>query len=178
VGTFAAPNLGRFYSNHPSVLEKILEIVLLFLRFFLPARSRSCSADAPGLDQFTFLRRLSGIGTVSCFHALVQFHRVVVQTPVSLDYIPRTECAFSKKTADWSDTMPNLGLGELIVIFLLAVLVFGASRLPQLGEGVGKAIRNFKRGLASNDDIKVSSAEKKVGSKSSVVDDDSTKKES
>jgi sec-independent protein translocase protein TatA len=74
--------------------------------------------------------------------------------------------------------MPNLGLGELIVIFLLAVLVFGASRLPQLGEGMGKAIRNFKRGLASNDDIKVSSADKKVSAQSSAVDADPTKKES
>jgi sec-independent protein translocase protein TatA len=74
--------------------------------------------------------------------------------------------------------MPSLGLGELVVIFLLAVLVFGASRLPQLGEGMGKAIRNFKRGLASNDDIKVSSADKKVSSQSSAVDADSKKKES
>ena len=49
--------------------------------------------------------------------------------------------------------MPNLGMGELIVILIIVMLVFGASRLPQLGEGVGKAIRNLKRGLAADDDI-------------------------
>ena len=45
--------------------------------------------------------------------------------------------------------MPNLGIGELVVILMLLVLVFGATRLPQLGEGLGKAIRNFRRGLSS-----------------------------
>jgi sec-independent protein translocase protein TatA len=46
-------------------------------------------------------------------------------------------------------------MGELIVILIIVMLVFGASRLPQLGEGVGKAIRNLKRGLAADDDIDV-----------------------
>lgn len=63
--------------------------------------------------------------------------------------------------------MPHLGLGELIVIFMIAFLVFGATRLPQIGEGMGKAIRNFRRALASNDDIEVSSTEKQVESGSS-----------
>ena len=39
------------------------------------------------------------------------------------------------------------GMGELLVILFIVVLVFGASRLPQLGEGVGKSIRNLMRGL-------------------------------
>jgi sec-independent protein translocase protein TatA len=51
--------------------------------------------------------------------------------------------------------MPNIGLPELIVILLLLFLVFGASRLPALGEGMGKAIRSFKRGVAHNEDIEV-----------------------
>jgi sec-independent protein translocase protein TatA len=54
--------------------------------------------------------------------------------------------------------MPNIGIPELIVILLLLFLVFGASRLPALGEGMGKAIRSFKRGIAHNDDIQVSKA--------------------
>ena len=40
--------------------------------------------------------------------------------------------------------MPNLGLPELLVILAILVLVFGANRLPDLGRGIGKAIRNFK----------------------------------
>lgn len=43
--------------------------------------------------------------------------------------------------------MPNLGLSELIVIFLILLLVFGASRLPALGEGLGRTLRGFKRGF-------------------------------
>lgn len=39
------------------------------------------------------------------------------------------------------------GPTEILVIVLLLVVVFGAKRLPQLGEGVGKALRNFKDGL-------------------------------
>ncbi len=51
--------------------------------------------------------------------------------------------------------MPNLGMGELIIIFLIVLLIFGASRLPQVGEGIGKAIRGLKRGLNHDDDIQV-----------------------
>jgi sec-independent protein translocase protein TatA len=40
--------------------------------------------------------------------------------------------------------MGSLGLPELIIIFLIIVVIFGASRLPGLGRGVGSAIRNFK----------------------------------
>jgi sec-independent protein translocase protein TatA len=47
--------------------------------------------------------------------------------------------------------VPNLGLGELVVILMLVVLVFGATRLPQLGEGIGKAVANFKRTLGSGE---------------------------
>ena len=60
--------------------------------------------------------------------------------------------------------MPNIGVSELVVILLILMLVFGASRLPKLGESMGKAISNFKRGISSNDDIHVSpvsEAEKK-----------------
>jgi sec-independent protein translocase protein TatA len=51
--------------------------------------------------------------------------------------------------------VPNLGLSELIVILMILLLVFGASRLPQLGESLGRTIRSFKRGLASDDKIAV-----------------------
>ncbi|MND09330.1 Sec-independent protein translocase protein TatAd [compost metagenome] len=38
----------------------------------------------------------------------------------------------------------SLGLPELLIILAIIVLVFGASRLPELGKGIGKGIRNFK----------------------------------
>ena len=58
--------------------------------------------------------------------------------------------------------MPNLGMGELLVVLVIVLLVFGANRLPQIGEGVGKAIRNLKRGLAADDDIDVTPKDKQV----------------
>jgi sec-independent protein translocase protein TatA len=38
----------------------------------------------------------------------------------------------------------GLGIPELIVILLIIILIFGASRLPEIGRGIGKGIRNFK----------------------------------
>jgi sec-independent protein translocase protein TatA len=50
--------------------------------------------------------------------------------------------------------MGSLGLPELLVILVIVVLIFGANRLPQLGKGVGSAIKNFKEGMkeGSTDD--------------------------
>jgi sec-independent protein translocase protein TatA len=62
--------------------------------------------------------------------------------------------------------VPNLGLWELVLILLIVVLLFGANRLPQIGEGLGKAIRGLKRGLNTDDDIEVTSKEKRVASRS------------
>lgn len=47
--------------------------------------------------------------------------------------------------------MPSLGVPELIIIFLIIVVLFGASRLPQIGRGLGEGIRNFKSGLRSDE---------------------------
>lgn len=47
--------------------------------------------------------------------------------------------------------MFGLGTQELLAIFAIVVVLFGAKRLPQLGEGVGKGIRNLKKGLNSDD---------------------------
>lgn len=44
--------------------------------------------------------------------------------------------------------MFGLGMPELIVILVIVVIIFGASRLPQLGEGLGKAIKGFKKGIS------------------------------
>jgi sec-independent protein translocase protein TatA len=47
--------------------------------------------------------------------------------------------------------MPSFGVPELIIIFLIIVVLFGASRLPQIGKGLGEGIRNFKRGMKEAD---------------------------
>lgn len=43
--------------------------------------------------------------------------------------------------------MFGLGLPELIVVLVIALVVFGPSRLPSLGKSIGEAIRGFKKGL-------------------------------
>ena len=43
--------------------------------------------------------------------------------------------------------MFGLGMQELMIIMVIVVVLFGATRLPQLGSGIGKAISNFKQGI-------------------------------
>ena len=64
--------------------------------------------------------------------------------------------------------MPNLGMGELLIILVIVLLIFGASRLPQIGEGLGKAIKGLKRGLNTDDDIEVTPKDKRVADSSSA----------
>jgi len=48
--------------------------------------------------------------------------------------------------------MPSLGVPELIIIFLIIIVLFGASRLPQIGKGIGEGIRNFKKGMKEGEE--------------------------
>lgn len=48
--------------------------------------------------------------------------------------------------------IPTLGFSELIIIFLIIIVLFGATRLPQIGRGLGEGIRNFKKGIKHDDD--------------------------
>ena len=56
--------------------------------------------------------------------------------------------------------MFGLGMPELIVILLVAVLFFGASKLPEIGEGLGKAIRGFKKSMVEPETPEKKSSEK------------------
>jgi sec-independent protein translocase protein TatA len=46
----------------------------------------------------------------------------------------------------------RLGFGEILLILAVALLIFGPSKLPQLGEALGKGIRNFKKSSEGIDD--------------------------
>jgi sec-independent protein translocase protein TatA len=43
--------------------------------------------------------------------------------------------------------LPRVGFPELVVILVIVILIFGANKLPQLGKGIGSAIKNFKEGM-------------------------------
>jgi len=48
--------------------------------------------------------------------------------------------------------MFGLKMGELLIIFLVILVLFGGTKLPQLGSSLGQAIRNFKKGFGGEAD--------------------------
>jgi sec-independent protein translocase protein TatA len=46
----------------------------------------------------------------------------------------------------------GLGMQELIIILVILLLLFGSTRLPQLAKGMGKSIREFKKGIGEGED--------------------------
>lgn len=44
--------------------------------------------------------------------------------------------------------MFGLGMSELLIILAIIMIIFGVGKLPQIGEGLGKAISGFKRGVS------------------------------
>ena len=65
----------------------------------------------------------------------------------------------------------GMGFGELVLILIIVVVVFGATKLPQLGDGLGKAIKNFKRAVNAQNEIDVSPG----SGKKAELDDDTGK---
>ncbi len=55
--------------------------------------------------------------------------------------------------------MPNLGFGEIMLILVVVLLLFGAKRLPEVGASIGKGIREFKRSLTETQDAIMGSEE-------------------
>lgn len=51
--------------------------------------------------------------------------------------------------------MFGFGVQELVIILIIVIVLFGATRLPELGRGVGKAIKNFKKATSEPDEIDV-----------------------
>lgn len=47
--------------------------------------------------------------------------------------------------------MGRFGLPEILIILVIVILIFGANRLPELGRGIGKGIRNFKDATKNDD---------------------------
>lgn len=56
----------------------------------------------------------------------------------------------------------GIGTSELLIILVIVLLVFGASKLPELGAGLGKGIKNFKKAAKGEDEIDVTPEKKRV----------------
>ena len=56
----------------------------------------------------------------------------------------------------------NLGTGEIVIIAIVVLLLFGGKKIPELMKGIGKGVKNFKDGVKGlEDDIKLVDTEKK-----------------
>ncbi|KHK04257.1 twin-arginine translocase TatA/TatE family subunit [Desulfovibrio sp. TomC] len=51
--------------------------------------------------------------------------------------------------------MFGIGFPELLIILVIVLIIFGANKLPEIGAGMGKAIKNFKKATSEPDEIDV-----------------------
>jgi len=58
--------------------------------------------------------------------------------------------------------MFGFGVTELILILLIILVIFGAGKLPEIGAGLGKGIKNFKKATSGEDEIDVTPEKKEI----------------
>ena len=63
--------------------------------------------------------------------------------------------------------MFGIGTHELLIILLVVLVIFGAKRLPEIGSGLGRAIRNFRQASSEPDEIDITPK----GEKKNLEDD-------
>ncbi|MEW6585850.1 MAG: twin-arginine translocase TatA/TatE family subunit [Nitrospirota bacterium] len=67
--------------------------------------------------------------------------------------------------------MFGLGTQELFIIMIIVVVLFGATKLPQIGSGIGKAISNFKKSVREGEEIDVTPDKEEKEKKKEVEKD-------
>ena len=78
-------------------------------------------------------------------------------TPLSIDLLTtETDVPENPNVIYFSDSkeynMFGLGMTELFIIMIIILIIFGAGKLPGVGSGIGKGIRNFKKAVSNVDD--------------------------
>ena len=71
--------------------------------------------------------------------------------------------------------MFGMGIGEWLVILVIVLLIFGAGKLPQIGDALGKSIKNFKSSVTGQNQIEVSK-KKEIVTKEEVEEAEVTEK--
>ena len=67
------------------------------------------------------------------------------------------------------ESMPNIGTGEIVLLLLVALLLFGAKRLPEIGRSLGKGMREFKESVTGKDDDGPRELEAPVGTQDTTA---------
>lgn len=49
----------------------------------------------------------------------------------------------------------GIGMPELLIILVIILIIFGAGKLPEIGRGLGKGIRNFRKATSGQDEVEV-----------------------
>ena len=57
----------------------------------------------------------------------------------------------------------RFGTGELLLVLAIVLIIFGASRLPQLGKGLGEGIRNFRKGVKTDEPAPLENSKREPG---------------
>lgn len=60
--------------------------------------------------------------------------------------------------------MFGLGIGELVLILVIVLIIFGAGKLPEIGEGLGRGIRSFRKAVRTPDEIDITPPTREGGS--------------
>lgn len=58
--------------------------------------------------------------------------------------------------------MFGFGVSELVIILVIVLVIFGAGKLPEIGAGLGKGIKNFKKATSGEDEIDVTPEKKEI----------------
>lgn len=56
--------------------------------------------------------------------------------------------------------MFGIGMTELLIILVLVLIIFGAGKLPEIGQGMGKAIGNFRKSVKESNEVDITPKEK------------------
>ncbi len=57
--------------------------------------------------------------------------------------------------------MFGMGIGELVVLLVIVLIIFGAGRLPELGDSIGRGVRNFRKQVKAPDEIDITPKDRK-----------------
>ena len=83
---------------------------------------------------------------------------------MAFDYDSGTETAGNAGGAPHDNSqMFGLGITELVIILVIVLIMFGAGRLPEIGEGLGRGISNFRKSIKQPDEIDVTPPDEKEG---------------